>query len=361
MRKLLFIIMLAAIISSRSNAQGCIAIKNNGSTCTMIDHDESGQTKNSGWNISFNDRYFKSYKHYSGTEEQKQRVDSGTNVINHVNSLDIDLIRIINDRWSIGLFTPILSNTRSSLYEHKDGNRHTTSSFGIGDMRVAAYYWLFNPRNHREFNVQAGLGLKFPTGDYRYQDYFIKSDSSKTLGPVDQSIQLGDGGTGITLELNGFYRFSHNSGLYANFYYLSNPREVNGVSTSRGDAPRPSAITNGSDVMSVPDQYMIRAGGDYRVNNFTFSGGVRMECVPVYDLIGGSNGFRRPGYVISAEPAVAYKYQKTLFYLAVPVALERNRTQSVPDKISSQITGKKVQGDAAFADYTINFGVSVMF
>ena len=29
------------------------------------------------------------------------------------------------------------------------------------------------------------------------------------IGPVDQSIQLGDGGTGITVELNGFYNFSH--------------------------------------------------------------------------------------------------------------------------------------------------------
>src|SRR5689334_11254438 len=142
MRKFSFFILLAAFIGSKSNAQGCVAIKNNGSTCTMIDHNETDQPKSGGWNISFNDRYFKSYKHFSGSEEQKQRVDSGTNVINHVNSLDIDIIRIINNRWSIGLFTPIISNTRSSLYEHKDGNRHTTSSFGVGDIRVAAYYWL---------------------------------------------------------------------------------------------------------------------------------------------------------------------------------------------------------------------------
>ena len=53
-----------------------------------------------------------------------------------------------------------------------------------------------------------GWELKLPTGDYKYQDYFYKNDSTKVLGPVDQSIQLGDGGTGITLELNSFYSLS---------------------------------------------------------------------------------------------------------------------------------------------------------
>ena len=32
--------------------------------------------------------------------------------------------------------------------------------------------------------------------------------------------------------------------------------------------------------MSVPDQYMVRAGADFKLNSFTFSGGLRMECVP---------------------------------------------------------------------------------
>jgi len=72
---------------------------------------------------------------------------------------------------------------------------------------MAAYYWLLNPAKSSRANVQMGLGIKLPTGDYRYQDYFHKNDSLKILGPVDQSIQLGDGGTGITLEANSFMHF----------------------------------------------------------------------------------------------------------------------------------------------------------
>src|SRR5258708_5828142 len=210
-------------------------------------------------------------------------------------------------------------------------------------------------------NVQVGLGLKLPTGTYNYQDYFRLTDSTKRLGPVDQSIQLGDGGTGVTLELNAFYNFSSNFSFYANFYYLSNPREVNGTSSARGGTASASAVKNGSDIMSVPDQLMVRAGFNLMVQHFIFSAGVRDECLPVHDLVGGSNGFRRPGYIISAEPGVTYNFSKVSLYAYVPVAIVRNRTQSVPDKITTQLTGVNTHGDAAFADYAVNIGLNFRF
>lgn len=359
--KQLFIFFALTIAYQFSNAQGCVAIRSNGGTCTMMGHDEASAHKSDFWTFAMNNRYFKSFRHFVGTEEQKQRVAQGTEVVNHVFSTELGITRQFNSRWSFAFFAPIISNTRSSLYEHDGKNRYSTHSFGLGDVRFAGYYWLVNPAKALKANVQMGLGIKLPTGDYRYQDYFNKSDSVKILGPVDQSIQLGDGGTGITLETNAFYNFSKSASVFFNGFYLSNPREQNGVSTARGAAPSASAIAYGSDVMSVPDQYMVRAGASYAVNNFNFSGGMRMECVPAKDLIGGSNGFRRPGYVLSLEPVVAYKVNRTQFYLSVPYAVQRNRTQSVPDILKTQKTGVYSQGDAAFADYTINFGVAVSF
>jgi hypothetical protein len=47
--------------------------------------------------------------------------------------------------------------------------------------------------------------IKLPAGDFKYQDYFYRKEDSTVLAPVDQAIQLGDGGTGITLELGAFY------------------------------------------------------------------------------------------------------------------------------------------------------------
>jgi hypothetical protein len=56
-------------------------------------------------------------------------------------------------------------------------------------------------------NQRVNFGIKLPSGDYRYQDVYYKA-SGKVVAPVDQTIQLGDGGTGFTLELNSFYMVS---------------------------------------------------------------------------------------------------------------------------------------------------------
>lgn len=348
---------IAIYFHTTAYAQGCVAIRSTGGLCTMENH--PGHSGNTGhWLLSANNRYFKSFRHYVGTEEQKQRVAQGTEVINHSYTLDLSLTRIINDRWSWNIDVSLLANGRSSLYEHGGKERHSTHSFGLGDMRITAYRWLLNPAKMTKGNIQAGLGIKLPTGDYRYQDYFYRVDGSKVLGPVDQSIQLGDGGTGLAAEINAYYNFSHTVSVYGNFYYLANPREQNGVSTARGGTPSATAIAYSSDIMSVPDQYMARAGVNITANNFVFSAGIKDECLPAHDIIGGSNGFRRPGYIISAEPGITYKHNKFTVYTTVPFALQRNRTQSVPDEIRTKLTGAYYQGDAAFADYVVNMGIA---
>jgi len=352
------LIFLMLICHFNSQSQGCVAIRSGGMACMA--HGNEGKS-NKSWTLTSSSRYFHSFRHFVGTEEQKQRVDQGTQVINHVYSMDLTLSKQLNSTWSVAVNLPIISNTRSSLYEHDKKKRYDTHSFGIGDIRFAAYAWLKNPDHYSKGNVQVGLGIKLPTGDYKYQDYFHINDSTKILGPVDQSIQLGDGGTGFTTEINGYYNFSKKLSVYGNFYYLISPREQNGISTSRGGATAASTIANGSDVMSVPDQFMIRAGVNYMVKKFSFALGLRDECLPVHDLVGGSNGFRRPGYIISVEPSISYKLKNVTAFINIPFAVKRDRTQSVPDKIRTKLTGVYTQGDAAFADYTFNAGFAVKF
>ena len=353
MKRIYCILIIFIIVAQiKTNAQGCVAIKGTAGVC--------GRPSDAkGWELNLNQRYFKSYKHFVGTEEQKQREEEGTNVINHSWEMDVTATRTLNSRWSLAVTLPILAFGRSSLYEHDGKSRHSTHSFGIGDARFSAYRWMFDPRRSHKGNIQLGLGIKLPTGNYDYQDYFYKKADSSVLGPVDQSIQPGDGGTGITFEFNGFYNFSHVVGVYGNFFYLSNPREVNGTSTTRGGTASATNKKYNTDVMSVPDLMMTRAGVAVMVSQFTFAGGMRVEALPSSDLIGGSRGFRRPGYIVSAEPSITYVAKKISFNLAVPVAVKRNRTQSDSDKRRSADTGTHVQGDAAFADYLISAGITV--
>ncbi len=370
MKKILSILLTAFVLIINSNnvrAQGCVAIKGSGASC-MLAHPEN--TNKSGWLFTSGFRYFKSFRHFSGTQENKDRLVQGTEVINHSATLDLSLTRIINDRWSVMIDAPVISNARSSLYEHGlvmgvyvKKERHSTHSFGLGDVRIAAYRWMLDPAKNTKGNIQLGLGIKLPTGDYDYKDYWynVGPNGTKELRTVDQSIQLGDGGTGFTVEANTFYNFKSNFGVYGNFYYLVNPREQNGVRTYRETLT--PALANEA-ICSVPDQYMARAGFNYsftHLKGLSVAAGARLEGIPVYDLIGGSGDFRRPGYVWSVEPTINYAFKKSAFFASVPIVVNRNRTQSVTDKENSVTYKKFVRGDAAFADYVVNIGFSTRF
>lgn len=361
MKKYLLLIIVSSFFAADLAAQGCVAIRSTGAVCTRQDGEHQSAK---GWQLNTSYRYFKSYKHFVGTAEQHEREEQNTEVINWSHALTFSLVRHLNNRWSLSLDVPVISNKRSSLYEH-GGNaggqaaRHNTNSFGLGDVRIAAYHWLLNPARSMKGNVQVGLGLKLATGDYQYQDFFIKADGSKLLGPVDQSIQLGDGGTGFTTEVSGYYNFSRTVGVYANGYYLINPREQNGVSTARGGTPSATALQYGTSTMSVPDQYMARVGANLNFNRLGISLGSRIEGIPSEDLVGGSDGFRRPGYVVSVEPGVSYNFRRATAFVTVPVAIKRDRTQSVADKLRTKATGQYAHGDAAFADYLVSVGFSV--
>lgn len=350
-----------SMVPKSAQAQGCVAIRGTGIVCTKMSHIEE-ETK--GWQLNTNYRYFKSFRHFKGREEQKERLEQNTEVINWQHTLDLSLVRIFNNRWSLAVGLPLLGNSRSSLYEHGRTERHRSGSYGLGDMRIVGYHWLLNPEKNRNGNIQLGVGLKLPTGEENYQDYFQNVGPNKTpeLRPVDQSIQLGDGGTGLITEVNAFYNFSEKAGLYTTLFYLMNPREVNGVRTYRETL---NASLANESIMSVPDQYLARLGANYSLGG-NLSGvsvllGGRLEGIPVRDLVGGSEGFRRPGYIVSVEPGVSYMVKKMNFFLTAPFAVERNRTQSVTDKDATAKTGVFRQGDAAFADWVLNLGFSVKF
>jgi hypothetical protein len=355
----IFITICLFILTAQTNvfAQGCVAIRSTGGICAMDEHPDSNSSSGY-WLYNNNDRYYKSFRHFIGKQEQFQRTALHNNVINKVFTQDNSFTRILNNRWSVTLDVPFADNSRSQL---SGATRFSTHSFGVGDINFTGYYWLFNPAKSTRGNVQVGLGVKFATGAYNYQDYFLNAATgARTLAAVDQSIQLGDGGTGVSVNVNAYYNFTHSFGFYGNFFYLANPRDVNGVPRSATPASATTIASTG-DVLSVPDQYLIRFGASLAVKKFDFSLGIRDDCLPVHDLVGGSDGFRRPGYIIAAEPGITYRIKNIALYAYAPIAIIRDRTQSVPDIRTTEITGTYTHGDAAFADYVINIGVTVKF
>jgi hypothetical protein len=339
---------------------GCGAANASGSSFLMNKGD---------WQVGVLYRYFQSYKHFKGDSEQEERVELGTQVINDANSIDFSLSHAFSHRFSVSASLPLIFYDRSSLYEHYGNGlnvnpqqlRFHTSAKGIGDLRLSSSYWLFNPTKHQKSNLAVGLGLKLPTGDSNVQDEFHKrkaTDGTDTviIKAVDQSIQLGDGGVGITLDVQGYTVLSKRFSLYVNGFYMSNPKETN---KTLNRTTKPANLADSiTQFHSVADQFAFRFGANFVIlpsHGLVFGLGVRAEGVPAKDVIGGDWGFRRPGYIISVEPGLSYQHGKLGFNVSVPYALYRNRVKSVSDLADP--AGLR-HGDAAFADYLVNVGVS---
>jgi hypothetical protein len=156
--------------------------------------------------------------------------------------------------------------------------------------------------------------------------------------------------------LQGYHPISHEIAIAMNAFYMLNPRETNGIPTLRKD------VSGNILEYSVPDQYGARIGAFYN-STFGLSGyfGGRIEGVPSHDAFGGSRGFRRPGYSVAIEPGMSYAFNSMSVFFSVPLAVYRNRVQSYDDLEKTRVNGVVTNGDAAFADYLISFGLSYRF
>ncbi|CAN5814332.1 hypothetical protein BH11BAC7_BH11BAC7_02140 [soil metagenome] len=370
MRKIYFATVISVFIcfslffSTGMNAQGCVAVRP--MSCSGVGYANGSALLPKGhFQLSTTYRYFKSYKHFRGDVEEEERVEDGTEVINTAHSMDIGMTYAITDRFNISQNIPLIYFDRSSLYEHygnatstnPDQKRFHTGAAGVGDIRFTASYWLIKPGKDSSGNISIGGGIKLPTGNSYVTDEFHRRTAdgrdSTILKPVDQSIQLGDGGWGFVIETQGFCKFGERLAGYYNGFYMFNPQNVN-------KTPNRSPLATTGDNMitnyhSIADQYMFRFGMNFQVmkdKGLYVSLGGRAEGIPAKDRIGKSDGFRRPGYIISVEPGLNFQKGNHTFVLNIPVALYRNRVKNTYDLADPD--GLR-HGDAAFADYLINF------
>lgn len=363
LRASLAILLLSASVAA--SAQGCVAIRSF-ATCNPNAFTNSALV-GSGWQIAANYRYFESFRHFKGEEEQTERLELGNEVWNYSTQVNLGFQYNMSKRKGLAFSVPYSYNVRSSEYEHRvPGHpeireRHSMRSMGLGDIRVSYTYWIWNPDSASHGNLQVSAGLKLPTGNFDYRAFWhnVGPDSVGEYRPVDQSIQPGDGGLGVTVEVQGYLKLAGPLYGYMNAFYLSNPMDVNGTRTYRETI---SPLLANEDIMSIPDQYMARLGLNWNISRKIglnmFAGG-RLEGIPVEDLVGSSRGFRRPGYVVSIEPGLDWMRGRHDVNISIPWAMYRNRTQSVTDKEMEAQLGTPRQGDAAFSDYTINLSWSI--
>lgn len=326
-------------------------------------------------------RYFHSWRHFVGKEEQPERQvtggghgpdgkDRGNAVNIYSHALDFNVSYGLTNRIQLNASIPFVHNERSQVLRSTviDTTRYSVFAKGLGDVRLGVNYWVIDPEKAHHGNLMIGAGVKLPTGKHDVMDNALQPDGSKLSQVMDQAIQPGDGGLGISIEFQGFRELARNFYGFANAYYLFNPKENNGTFKSA-----PAAGLEGYNLYACPDQYFARAGvmaALGKTQKLTLSLAGRLEGIPAYDAFGGQRAYRRPGYVVAVEPGVTFRTGQHTFSIFVPYNFIKNRIQSAADIASQDLQNsvisdatKKVhvQGDAAFADYSISLNYSFRF
>jgi hypothetical protein len=259
---------------------------------------------------------------FVGKDLHEEQAPFGQPLFIDIYSADATLTYGLTDRWSVSLMLPFSYGTHSRYYA--DGVRHKVSAGGLGDVNLSGNFWLFDPRRHEEGNISVSLGVKAPTGKNDVKDDFFLANGSVIQFPVDQSIQLGDGGWGILLQMQAFQRLFPNGYGYASGFYLVSPR-------NRTDVPSPYP----GYPLSVPDVYSARMGLSYTlpfVAAASIGFGGRLDGIPLRDLVGGSDGFRRPAIIGYVDPGLALSLRRFTFTVNVPVRVYQDFRPSLLDR-----------------------------
>lgn len=291
------------------------------------------------WRIAVGYRHLHADQLFVGT----QQLPAKRPLIIDLHSIDLTTSYAVTDRFTLSLTVPFVHGTQSRFYA--DSVSHAVTAVGVGDVSLIGSRWLLDPHNPSG-NIALGLGVKAPTGSHSATDAYFLAGGTSIQYPVDQSIQPGDGGWGIIVQVQAFRRAFHNGIAYLTGSYLISPRSLTDVAKDPG----------GATYWSVPDVYSARLGLEYAVwpeQGLSLSLGGRIDGQPVRDLIGGGeSGFRRPGYAVSLDPSVALASGPSQFTLSAPLRLGANRQASVLDLQAGKPGGGDFASALIFVSYS---------
>ena len=299
------------------------------------------------WQIGVAYRRLTADEWFVGSELRPDKAPFGKPLSLNINSLDLTVRYGVTSRVNLALTLPFSYGVQQRFYA--DGQRHRVSAGGLGDISLIANAWMRDPAGNQTSNMAFGVGVKMPSGNNNVRDDFFTTTGA-TRAPVDQSIQLGDGGWGVILQSQAYTSLRGGVFAYAAAWYLLSPNRKTAVQFPKSDG------TGSGTYLSVPDVYSARVGVARLISSkrgWLGTLGARVDGIPSRDVIGGGDdGFRRPGYSLFADPGMSVTLGKGTFTVNVPVRIGL--------RFDPDITpGHPVGGDLAkylfFAGYTVRF------
>ena len=326
------------VFSADSFAQGCILLRQ---TSPMFGTTGAVDQEVGTWTITVTGRSSIADKHYRGEIRQMERTTEQTYVVNRQNSMTTTIGYQFSPRFNLTAGIPFIEAAWGIPSPRAGGPeaRANENARGIGDVTTLARLAMFNPSTStRSWNVIVGGGVKLPTGNNEATDLFPDGNGNNNAERyVDISVHPGDGGWGVIMDFQGYKQIGRVT-TFGGGTWLANPRDTG--TASRGNLVTASTPSN---VNTVSDQFVFRGGAAVPItSHITASLAWRAEGVPRYDLLGESNGFRRPGVEMYWEPGVTVTHGRHSVSFNLPVGYYFNRW-------SNPNTGSA--GDSTFPEY----------
>jgi len=321
-------------------AQGCVCQRQGGPLFGGV----SPYLDAGGWNLQMFYRGYRSTEHFRGTEPFPALDENGPRNVQHY--VTAEAWYGVSRRLNLSLTVPLHLNSfdvRRAAPGTIDRVWVPIDATGIGDLGLRGRLWLLDPDGPRapSRNVGLSLGMKLPTGrNDRTDDYFGRQV------PVDVSIQTGDGSWAGTAALYAFQSLDPVT-LFATGSYLFNPTNTTGVPTFFGSLNNPDNDT----LNSAADQFTAQIGASVGLKPGwpQPSLAYRIEGVPVSDLFGQSDGFRRPGLIGFVEPGLTLALGRHLISVTAAIRAHVNIKDSPTSTRVEDATVPRVIFSAAWS------------
>lgn len=312
--------------------------------------------------VEFNSnlRWSNSFRHFNASVEQKQRNTLGSNVSNRQRLLDLGGTYQENKQDSLSLSIPIEIygawglKLPSPTATTPGGAQATQEARGLGDISLVYHRWIADVDRYKRGNVQLGFGIQAPTGNDDVTSLFPDRTGKNFMQrPADWSIQPGTGGWGLVFDFQGFQRVGDMT-AYGSATYVAMLEDLTNTPSILANFGGVTAATAYEKYNTIADAYLLRAGGIMpirKANGLNLSFGLRMEGVPISNLLSGGEGFRRPGYSVFIDPGLIWERGRDTWSFYGPLAAIRRRDEDSH--------GNK--GDATFPDYVLMFGYAHKF
>lgn len=310
------------------------------------------------WQAQVSYQYADANDFYVGDQRNDAAAPSGVPPVRTVHLINVDIIYGLSNRLSLDLTIPFVTGSASVMQGPADSRTlHHFSASGLGDMSLQAEYWLSNPETPSRFTGSVGLGFKAPTGSDDVEGT-VGTQTGDVRAPIDESAQLGTGGWQLLLRAQSAATIKGSLFGYTSGYYglsLTEHTDVFNSGVLRGD---PDTYSARLGVAYLLPFLLVGGGNDGLANEegLVVSFGGRINGVTVKDLVGGEDLYwRRPGYVIYAEPGLTWTIGRNMATVSVPLRVYANKLDSPLDDSLNRHVGASFASNLFLASFARRF------